>query len=161
MRPLRSAVSALLLGALVFTGVKAAALFEAPPPFDPLSTIPGGFHAGDPRAAGYEERGPGPRSIPAPRAFEEGGKTDPDRIEYCFRRCLARRPTDDERAELLALLGRARARLAEGWTSALEVATGKNQPPARLPGGATPTQLGAMTVVTRVLLNLDETITKE
>ena len=33
--------------------------------------------------------------------------------------------------------------------------------PADLPDGVTPTQLAAYTVVTRVLLNLDETITKE
>ena len=33
--------------------------------------------------------------------------------------------------------------------------------PAKLPAGVTPTQFAAYTVVTRVLLNLDETITKE
>jgi hypothetical protein len=33
--------------------------------------------------------------------------------------------------------------------------------PAHLPAGTTPTQLAAYTVVSRVLLNLDETITKE
>ena len=42
-----------------------------------------------------------------------------------------------------------------------ELATGKNEPPAGLPEGGTPAQLAAYTVVTRVLLNLDETITKE
>ena len=35
-----------------------------------------------------------------------------------------------------------------------------DQPPV-LPQGATPAQLAAWTVVSRVLLNLDETITKE
>ena len=51
-------------------------------------------------------------------------------------------------------------RIADGWVNPLEVATGKNEKP-KLPEGATPTQLAAYTVVSRVLLNLDETITKE
>ena len=42
-----------------------------------------------------------------------------------------------------------------------ELATGKSEVPEKLPAGTTPTQLAAYTVVSRVLLNLDETITKE
>jgi len=41
------------------------------------------------------------------------------------------------------------------------LATGQSGPIARLPKGATPVELAAYTVVSRVLLNLDETITKE
>jgi hypothetical protein len=41
------------------------------------------------------------------------------------------------------------------------ISSGKTEVPAQLPKGATPTQLAAYTVVSRVLLNLDETITKE
>jgi hypothetical protein len=51
--------------------------------------------------------------------------------------------------------------IAEGWVSAAELATGKNELPKGLPKNATPTQLAAYTVVSRALLNLDETITKE
>jgi hypothetical protein len=97
----------------------------------------------------------------ARRTLAEGGRTDPDRITYAFRRALARNPTADERQELLALLDKERARMAEGWLNPNEIATGDNKPPANLPAGATPTQLAAYTVVSRVLLNLDETITKE
>ena len=39
--------------------------------------------------------------------------------------------------------------------------TGANQKPVELPKGVTPTQLATYTLVSRVLLNLDETITKE
>ena len=42
-----------------------------------------------------------------------------------------------------------------------EIATGKNQLAKDVPNGATPTQLAAYTIISRVLLNLDETITKE
>jgi hypothetical protein len=56
---------------------------------------------------------------------------------------------------------RQRQRIADGWVSPTELATGKQEIPAKLPKGATPTQLAAYTVVSRVALNLDETITKE
>ncbi len=95
------------------------------------------------------------------RALEHGGKTDADRVTYAFRRCLSRPPTNDERKELLVLLERQQARIAEGWVNSFELATGKNEKPAHLPPGVTPAQLAAYTVVSRVLLNLDETITKE
>jgi hypothetical protein len=97
----------------------------------------------------------------ARRAIVEGGKTDAERISYAFRCALSRPPSEDEKKDLLGLLNRQRTRLAEGWVSPLETATGKNETPAKLPEGATPTQLAAYTVVSRVLLNLDEAITKE
>ena len=43
----------------------------------------------------------------------------------------------------------------------IELATGGTSVPTDLAEGATVTQLAAYTVVARVLLNLDETITKE
>jgi mono/diheme cytochrome c family protein len=97
----------------------------------------------------------------AAKTLEEGGATDNARISYAFRRTLARRPTAQEESELLALLDKQKERIAEGWVNANEIATGKDQVPAHLPKGATPTQLAAYTVVSRVLLNLDETISKE
>jgi hypothetical protein len=93
--------------------------------------------------------------------LEQGGQSDADRVTYAFRRVLSRRPTSDEQAELLGLLQRQKQRIADGWVNPLELATGKNEPPANLPAGTTPTMLAAYATVSRVLLNLDETITKE
>ena len=97
----------------------------------------------------------------ARKAFAEGGSTDADRIAFAFRRALSRPPSSQEKAELLALLEKQRQRIAEGWVSANEIVGGKSEPPQEMPPNATPTQLAAYTVVTRVLLSLDETITKE
>jgi mono/diheme cytochrome c family protein len=97
----------------------------------------------------------------ARRALEDGGQTDAERISHAFRRCVGRSPEPDELKELLALLDRQKAHLGEGWVNVAELATGKIETPKALPKGATPTQLAAYTVVARVLLNLDETITKE
>jgi hypothetical protein len=96
----------------------------------------------------------------AQKILEEGGKTDAEKITYAFRRTLARKPTADEIAGLTSLMDKQKKRIADGWINPVEVATGKNEQPT-LPAGTTPTQLAAYTVVSRVLLNLDETITKE
>jgi hypothetical protein len=65
--------------------------------------------------------------------------------------------------DLLALLKKQRERIADGWINPSEVATGKPDvlKVDDLPKGTSPAQLAAYTVVSRVLLNLDETISKE
>ena len=50
-------------------------------------------------------------------------------------------------------------RIADGWVSAQELTGSRGK--AALPAGVTPTRVAAWTVVARVMLNLDETITKE
>jgi mono/diheme cytochrome c family protein len=97
----------------------------------------------------------------ARKTLAEGGKSDTDRINFAFRRALSRPPTESERKELLALLEKQKDYISGGWANASELGTGKSVAPEKLPQGATPTQLAAYTVVSRVLLNLDETITKE
>ncbi len=92
--------------------------------------------------------------------LEHGGTTDRSRLVYAFRRVLARPPAADECDELLVLLDKQKRRIADGWLNASELATGKDELPV-LPEGATPTLLAAYTVVSRVLLNLDEAMTKE
>jgi hypothetical protein len=90
----------------------------------------------------------------ARRVIREGGKSDPDRISYAFQLCAARKPTADEQQELLSFLDEQRTRFSEGWLEPKKLAE-------EVPAGSTPTQVAAWTAVSRVLLNLDETITKE
>jgi hypothetical protein len=103
-----------------------------------------------------------PLSLEAARALalktlREGGDTDADRLAYAFRRCVARNPTDAERIELLGFLEKQTTRLRDGWIDTWSL-TGE---PPKLPSGTTPVQLGAWTALSRILLNLDETITKD
>ena len=98
----------------------------------------------------------------ARRALAEGGSCDADRITYAFRRCVSRPPTPSELAVLQKMLDAQRQRFADGWVNVWETATGaKDAKPEAIPAGASPTQLAAYTLVARVLLNLDETITRE
>jgi hypothetical protein len=98
----------------------------------------------------------------AKRILNEGGSDDASRLTFAFRTALARGPSESERATLLALMKKQRPRIADGWINPWEVATGQPAAqPDRLPRDATPTQWALYTVTARVLLNLDETITKQ
>lgn len=94
------------------------------------------------------------------RILREGGKDDGQRAEYAFKLCTARTPTSAERDEILALLKSRRQRLADGWLDIREVATGDSTKLPTLPPDATPQDAAAWALVSRVLLNLDETINK-
>jgi hypothetical protein len=94
------------------------------------------------------------------RLLKEGGTTDADRADYAFRLCTGRHATKAEVDEVLALLKSRRAKLADGWLNAREIATGDPAKLPALPPGATPQDAAAWTLVARVLLNLDETLTK-
>jgi hypothetical protein len=93
------------------------------------------------------------------RAVVEGGKTDAERLAFAFRVCVARKPTADELAVLAKLLEKNRQRFEEGEANPAEIATGDKGAPK--PDGFTFADWGAYTLVARVLLNLDETLTKE
>ena len=84
----------------------------------------------------------------AERALEHGG-SDQQKVEYAFRRVLTRTPVEAETAELLAMLDKQRGRFRSGDLDAAKL-TGKDSP-----------ELAAWMTVSRVLLNLDEAITKE
>jgi hypothetical protein len=95
------------------------------------------------------------------RTLRQECGTDRDRLDYAFRRCLARKPAEAEAATLLDLLHRQVGRFEKPGADPWSLAADDPKKPPLLPPGARPAQLAAWTAVTRVLLNLDETITKE
>jgi hypothetical protein len=98
----------------------------------------------------------------ARRIVAEGGESDGDRLGYAVRRCLSRDPSSAEIATLGRFLEDQRTRFAaEGadpWQLLTTDDSGRNQP---LPANASAPDLAAWTALARVVLNLDETITKE
>ena len=93
--------------------------------------------------------------------LQAGGATDEQRMIYAARRCLSRKPTASEESALLTLLSKETQRFAGGKLNPWDLAAANPAQPPPLPSGATPAQLAGWTAVSRVLLNLDETITKE
>jgi hypothetical protein len=96
----------------------------------------------------------------AQRVLREGGQTDASRLAFAFRLCTSRLPTVDERSALLKLLSSRRDRLKRGELKAGDIAFNPLTKPADIPPDATPNEIAAWSIVARVLLNLDETVTK-
>lgn len=86
----------------------------------------------------------------ATRVLKEAPANDMARLEHAFRLCLARQPTGTEAARLGELLKSETASLTEAEVKA-----------AKAPVGVEPKQFAVWMTVARVLLNLDETITRE
>jgi hypothetical protein len=95
------------------------------------------------------------------KAVRKGGETDAARLDFAFRRCMARSPRPAESAVLLALLDKEAKRFESGGLDPWHLIAGEASDRPNLPDGITPARLASWTVVARVLLNLDETITKE
>jgi hypothetical protein len=101
--------------------------------------------------------------VEAARAFAEHLLVSPlpddsQRIAEAFRRCTARHPSDAERSVLVASLNR----LRQTYTSDLEsakklIANGESKPDPKID----PAELAAWTGFCTLLLNLDETLSKE
>ncbi|MFN9271934.1 MAG: PSD1 and planctomycete cytochrome C domain-containing protein [Planctomycetia bacterium] len=94
------------------------------------------------------------------RTLREGGADDAARVDRAFLLCTSRPPSGYEREQLLAFLADQRQRLAAGWLDARAVVGGIPKQLPDLPAGTTPQDAAAWTLVSRVLLNLDETVTK-
>ena len=94
----------------------------------------------------------------AQRALAEGGKDDDTRLTYVFRLATARKPTGKESGVLKDLLKRRRTEFARNPQAALALLTvGESPRDKRLDV----TEHAAWTTVSSVILNLDETITKQ
>ena len=94
----------------------------------------------------------------AKRMVTEAGSVAADRVVRGFRLCLSRRPNSDELREVLSYRSEQRQRFAEDLEAALAVVEEQWEPG---PDIADLADLAAWTMVANVLLNLDETITKE
>ena len=86
------------------------------------------------------------------RILKEGGASDEERLTHAFRLCLGRKPTLREKALLLDFVAKEKDRLAAS-PEKLKLLTGSK--------GDASAELGGWTAAARVLLNLDEAITKE
>ena len=94
------------------------------------------------------------------RILREGGTDDVQRIDHAFILCTGRPPTAAERDAIAGFLAAQRRRLADGWLNPREVTTGTPETLPTLPEGVSPQDAAAWTLAARVLLNLDETVTK-
>jgi hypothetical protein len=91
----------------------------------------------------------------AKRMVTETGPSASDRAVQGFRIVVSRRPTAEELREVLAYHDQERERFAKDLEAALAVVEEQWESGVDLP------DLAAWTLVSNVLLNLDETITKE
>lgn len=94
------------------------------------------------------------------RIWREGGATDAERIAYAYRLCTSRAPRDAEVQSVQQLLASTRDRLRHGELKASDIAFSELTRATDLPADAAPTDLAAWTIASRVLLNLDETLSK-
>jgi hypothetical protein len=83
--------------------------------------------------------------------------SDDDRLTRAFRLCVARQPTRAERDILADMLDRQRRRFTAAGAKPEELLAGQPAMPTTVPAA----EAAAWVAVARVLLNLDETITKE
>ena len=97
----------------------------------------------------------------AAHALLRGGTTEPQRLNYAFRRCVGRRPSPAEQTELLSFLDKQTHRYEDGPLNPWDMLGGNPALSSVLPQGVTAGELAGWTALSRVLLNLDETITKE
>jgi hypothetical protein len=91
------------------------------------------------------------------RRIDCGDASVEQKVEYGFRLCLARSPSTEERDRLVRLYQASRERFNSDPKTAHALATAPLGP---LPAGASEINLAAWTVVSNVLLNLDEMLMK-
>jgi Protein of unknown function (DUF1549)/Protein of unknown function (DUF1553)/Planctomycete cytochrome C len=92
------------------------------------------------------------------RVWKEGGKSDRERATYAFRLCTGRQPDETELKAVLGMLKEKEEYFENRTTEAIQVAC---EDPKNPPANVNLHQVAAWTLTSRVLLNMDETITKE
>ncbi len=97
----------------------------------------------------------------ARKTLADGGPNDAERVTLAFRRCTGRKPSPREREVLLAFLTKQIERFSAPGAKPWDLAADDPAHPPKLPSGVSPAQGAAWTALARLLLNLDETITKE
>jgi hypothetical protein len=99
------------------------------------------------------------------KVLNDSATTDAGRLSAAVKRCLSREPRGDELQVLQDYLEKERQRFAKpnenAWKLLAAGDADKQTIQTALPRGTTPNELAAWTAVARVILNLDETITKE
>lgn len=93
--------------------------------------------------------------------LKDGGSEEAKRLTYAFRRCVSRAPTEAEQTILLDLLSAQKSKFGASDAKPWEIAANDPEKPPELASGITPVDAAAWTIVSRVLLNLDETVSKE
>ncbi|MFM8261746.1 MAG: PSD1 and planctomycete cytochrome C domain-containing protein [Pirellula sp.] len=97
----------------------------------------------------------------AMRILRESPASDLERIEKAYKIATSRSATAEEKSQLIKFLEQQRKRLADGWLNPREILTGDPGKLKELPEGTTPQDAAAWTLAARVLLNLDETLSKQ
>ncbi len=99
----------------------------------------------------------------AARVLLDGPGGGDDRVGYAFRLCLGRSPSEPELTRLTAFLAKQEARYAEDAKAAEDLLEGGGPAGQKLNevSGVPDSQKAALVLLARVLLNLDEFITRE
>jgi mono/diheme cytochrome c family protein len=92
------------------------------------------------------------------RVWKNGGADDRSKMTYAFRLCVSREPDQFEMQKLIELLEDQKKYFEERTSSAVYVTA---TDPNRMPEDLALHKIAPWTIVARVLLNMDETITKE
>jgi hypothetical protein len=94
-----------------------------------------------------------------------GGTTDAERLAFALRRCVSREPDSNEMVVLQDFVNKQKGRFtqseANAWSLIADDNRQKQTIESVLPSGASAADAAAWTALARVVLNLDETITKE
>jgi hypothetical protein len=100
----------------------------------------------------------------AMKTMTEGGNSDVERLEYVVLACLSREPKEEEQQVLQEFLDKQKQRFnSEGIDPWPLIADDKDKAAlsSKLTNGTGAAELAAWTALARVVMNLDETITKE